>query len=116
MGLGGGSCCLLSVAPACDGRVRFSPREAEILQLSALGLSDKEIAAVLGISSHTLRAHVSRLYGRLGVHTRAAAVTIWLLAGLPGDLQDRAVGSLRWDKGNLPRMDEFRRSWTSPNL
>jgi DNA-binding CsgD family transcriptional regulator len=64
--------------------IRFSPREAEIMRLSALDLSDKEIAVVLSISPHTLRTHISRLYRRLGVRSRAAAVALWILAGQPG--------------------------------
>jgi LuxR family maltose regulon positive regulatory protein/two-component system response regulator NreC len=62
---------------------RFSPREEEIMRLSALDSSDKEIAGVLSISPHTLRAHISRLYLRLGVRSRAAAVALWMLAGQP---------------------------------
>ena len=63
--------------------VRFSPREVEILYLIAGDSSDKEIATALGISIHTLRTHLSRLYRRHGVHSRAAAVAIWLLGYRP---------------------------------
>jgi DNA-binding CsgD family transcriptional regulator len=73
-----------SEGAAVDRPVRFSPREAEIMRLSALDLSDKEIAVVLSISPHTLRTHISRLYRRLGVRSRAAAVALWILAGQPG--------------------------------
>jgi len=58
---------------------RFTPREHEILRLIACDRSDKEIARTLCISLHTLRTHLSRLYVRHGVHSRAAAVTRWLL-------------------------------------
>lgn len=54
------------------------------MRQSALDLSDKEIAVVLSISPHTLRTHISRLYQRLGVRSRAAAVALWILAGQPG--------------------------------
>jgi len=57
---------------------RFSPREVEILSLIARDFSDKEIAVTLAISLHTLRTHLSRLYRRHGLHSRAAAVAIWL--------------------------------------
>jgi DNA-binding CsgD family transcriptional regulator len=59
--------------------MRFTPREDEILRLIACDRSDKEIARTLSMSPHTLRTHLSRLYERHGVHTRAAAVARWLL-------------------------------------
>jgi DNA-binding CsgD family transcriptional regulator len=65
---------------------RFSRREVEILNLIAGDLSDKEIAIALGISLHTLRTHLSRLYRRHSVHSRAAAVATWLgFAGRPSN-------------------------------
>ncbi len=62
---------------------RFTPREGEILRLIACDLSDKEIARALGISVHTLRTHLGRVYQRHCVHSRAAAVAIWLLGDTP---------------------------------
>jgi DNA-binding CsgD family transcriptional regulator len=56
----------------------FTPREYEILRLIASDRSDKQIAQALQISPHTLRTHLSRLYRRHGVHSRAAAVAAWL--------------------------------------
>ena len=59
---------------------RFTPREVEIVRLIASDYSDKEVARVLGISGHTLRTHLSRIYRRHGVHSRAAAVARWMLS------------------------------------
>jgi LuxR family maltose regulon positive regulatory protein len=42
------------------------------------GLPNKEIAARLGVSPHTVRTHLKRLYRDQGVRTRSAAVAIWL--------------------------------------
>jgi len=56
----------------------FSVREAQIVELIALGCEDKEIATRLGISRRTVRTHLERLFGDLGVHSRAAAVAIWM--------------------------------------
>ncbi|HEV8470494.1 MAG TPA: helix-turn-helix transcriptional regulator [Candidatus Limnocylindria bacterium] len=56
----------------------FSGREAQIVELIALGCEDKEIASRLGISRRTVRTHLERLFGDLGVHSRAAAVAIWM--------------------------------------
>lgn len=60
------------------GSVRLTPREEDILRLIALGLPNKRIAIQLGISERTVAAHLERLFTRLGVHSRAEAVAIWL--------------------------------------
>ncbi len=49
-------------------------RELEILRLVAQGLSDKEAAAGLGLSEHTIHRHVSNVLNKLDVPSRAAAV------------------------------------------
>jgi DNA-binding CsgD family transcriptional regulator len=56
----------------------LSHRQAEVLALLATGLPDKQIALMLGLSQHTVRSHVDRLFRTYGVHSRAAAVTAWL--------------------------------------
>jgi len=61
-----------------EGRMHVTPRQAQILRLIALGLSDKEIASSLGVSSRTVQTHLVRLYQEHGLHTRAAAVAFWL--------------------------------------
>lgn len=62
---------------------QFTPRESEILRLIACDRSDKEIALTLGISTNTLRTHLSRIFRRHRVHSRAAAVAWWLLGEPP---------------------------------
>jgi DNA-binding NarL/FixJ family response regulator len=52
----------------------LSEREAEILRLVAKGLSFAEVAAALGISAHTVVAHVKKIYRKLAVHSRGEAV------------------------------------------
>ena len=52
----------------------LTPRELEVLQLLAEGLSNKLIAARLGISEHTAKFHVNAILGKLGAQTRAEAV------------------------------------------
>ncbi|TVV71148.1 helix-turn-helix transcriptional regulator [Sphingomonas solaris] len=54
----------------------LSPREREVLELICTGMDDKAIAERLGLSRNTVRNHVSRLYGRIGVNRRSAAV-VW---------------------------------------
>jgi PAS domain S-box-containing protein len=58
------------------GAAALSGREREVLELLCEGLDDKAIAARLGLSGNTVRNHVSRLYGKIGVNRRSAAV-IW---------------------------------------
>jgi non-specific serine/threonine protein kinase len=66
---------------AGDG-VMLTPREAEILRLLAAGMTDPAIAAALFISVRTVENHVARIFAKLGVHTRTAAVTTAIAAGL----------------------------------
>lgn len=56
----------------------FSARESEIVALIALGFEDKQIAAMLGISRRTVRTHLERLFDDLQIHSRAAAVALWM--------------------------------------
>jgi DNA-binding NarL/FixJ family response regulator len=52
----------------------LTKRELEVLGLLSEGLSQKEIAASLVISSKTVAAHIQHILGKLGVHSRAQAV------------------------------------------
>lgn len=52
----------------------LSVREAEVLRLVARGYNIDEVAAQLGISKHTVRTFVRRIYDKLHVSSRAAAV------------------------------------------
>lgn len=56
-------------------RTKFglSRREAQVAVLLAERRTDAEIAAALGISWHTVRSHVERIFGTLGCHTRRDA-------------------------------------------
>jgi len=58
--------------PATD---RLSPREVEVLRLVAQGLSNSEIGRELYISETTVKTHLLRAFGKLGVSDRTAAVT-----------------------------------------
>jgi DNA-binding NarL/FixJ family response regulator len=82
-----------SVATRVLGRMRapaeeaLSPRELEILQAVARGLSNKEIGRQLYVSEATVKTHLLRIFGKLGVDDRTAAVTVALERGiirLPG--------------------------------
>ena len=52
----------------------ITPRELEILERIAEGLSNKEIAARLFVSENTVKTHASRLFDKLGARRRTQAV------------------------------------------
>lgn len=52
----------------------LSPRETEVLNLLARGMSFSEISSVLNISCHTVTAHIKKIYRKLQVHSRGEAV------------------------------------------
>jgi len=54
------------------GRVVFTDREKEVLELLVAGRSNKEIGAVLGIEERTVKAHVAKLMRKVGVQNRIA--------------------------------------------
>jgi two-component system nitrate/nitrite response regulator NarL len=60
----------------------LTQRESEVLHLLAQGLTNKEIAAELGVSAHTAKFHVNGILEKLGAMTRTEAVTIAVRSGL----------------------------------
>ena len=60
----------------------LTTREQDVLELLAVGLSNKRIAVRLGISEHTVKFHVNAIYGKLGASTRTEAVNRALRRGL----------------------------------
>ena len=62
----------------------LTPRELEVFELMAKGLSNREIGGVLGISAHTAKYHVAQILAKVGAATRAEAVHEGLRCGLIG--------------------------------
>jgi two-component system, NarL family, response regulator len=60
----------------------LSDRELEVLGLIARGLGNKAIAATIGRSDETIKAHIKSIFAKLGVHDRTEAVTAALARGL----------------------------------
>lgn len=58
----------------------LSEREAEVLELVALGKNNKDIGRILNSSPRTVGKHLEHLYAKLGVHNRTAAIR-WAEAG-----------------------------------
>jgi len=61
---------------------RLSPREHEILERLTKGATNKEIAAALGISNHTVKNHLQNIMEKLHIQNRVQAVAYALQAGL----------------------------------
>ena len=60
----------------------LTARETEVLELLAEGLSNKAIAARLGISDQTVKFHVASIGGKLGAANRTEAVRLAIRRGL----------------------------------
>ena len=60
----------------------LSPRENDILQLLAEGLTNRQIAARTTISEHTVKFHLSSIFAKLGVASRTEAVRVGAQRGL----------------------------------
>ena len=68
--------------------IELTERELEVLQAVARGERSKEIAFRLGITERTVKAHLSSIYSKLGVDSRAAAIAIAAQHGLLRDRLD----------------------------
>lgn len=60
----------------------ITPRELDILELIAKGLSNREIAEKLFVSENTVKTHSSRVFGKLGAKRRTQAVQLGKEFGL----------------------------------
>ena len=68
-----------------DLDAQLTPREREVLTVAAEGLTAKQIAERLGVRERTITTHLGRIYGKLGVGGRIAAVQVAARSGLVDD-------------------------------
>lgn len=68
--------------PDQDSLHLLTPREREVLQLMAKGLTNAEIAETLYISKHTVKNHVSNIYRKLKVDDRTQIALLAIRQGL----------------------------------
>jgi DNA-binding NarL/FixJ family response regulator len=74
-------------AGAHDGVEHLTRREREVLELIALGHSNKRIALELGVAEKTVKTHVGHLLAKLGVADRTQAALFAVQHGLAGGSQ-----------------------------
>jgi NarL family two-component system response regulator LiaR len=60
----------------------ITPRELEIVEAMAIGLSNREIGQRLFVSENTVKTHAARVFGKLGARRRTQAVQLAREAGL----------------------------------
>jgi DNA-binding NarL/FixJ family response regulator len=65
-----------------DVGVRLTSRELEVLAVAAEGLTAREIGVRLGVQERTITTHLARIYGKLGVGSRLAAIRVASRGGL----------------------------------
>ena len=83
-----------------EGLGALTAREREVLNLLARGLSNRDIAEELVITNKTVKNHLSRIYEKIGVHSRAEAIALWL-----GVREILSPGPTRiWDPGPRPKL------------
>jgi DNA-binding NarL/FixJ family response regulator len=61
---------------------KLTSREVEVLTVAAEGLTARQIADRLGLRERTVTTHLGRIYGKLGVGTRVAAIRVAAISGL----------------------------------
>jgi DNA-binding CsgD family transcriptional regulator len=82
-------CALL--LPTLGPVPKLSQREFQVLNWVARGKSNATIAEILGISAHTVDAHLRRIYLKLGVYDRITAAVRGLGVGLVHSWSDRSI-------------------------
>lgn len=70
--------------PTADGLRRLSPRERQVLEETALGLTNEQVAARLDVTVHAVKFHLAAIYRKLDVTNRTEAAAVYLRAAAAG--------------------------------
>jgi len=65
-------------AASAAGSHGLSAREVEIMDVISRGLTNTQIARSMYLSEKTVKNHINRIFGKLGVTNRAQAIAVWL--------------------------------------
>ena len=68
--------------PGCAPTYTLTPRQCEMLQCCAEGMTDKEIAKAFHIGERTVKAHLAQIRARLGARNTTQAVYVAVRLGL----------------------------------
>lgn len=68
--------------------MKFSKRQQQILQALEQGHTNAEIAASFGVTEHTIKTHVSRLFQKMQVNNRLAAVAKYRVEKLKSEVSN----------------------------
>jgi DNA-binding CsgD family transcriptional regulator len=68
-----------AATPACDALDVLSPREREVALLAVAGLTNRDVAATLGVAESTVKEHLKRSFLKLGVANRQQLTRLALL-------------------------------------
>jgi DNA-binding NarL/FixJ family response regulator len=63
-------------------RIDLTTREVEVLELVAKGLSNRDVAGIIGRTDETVKVHLKNIFSKLGVADRTEAVTLALSRGI----------------------------------
>jgi DNA-binding CsgD family transcriptional regulator len=63
---------------------RLSDREAQVVRCVVAGMSNKDLAVQLGITMATVKAHLTRVFQKLGVHGRGELIAAYHGTLVPG--------------------------------
>lgn len=73
----------VSHQPDAEPLATLSPRELEVLEMAARGLTNAQIARSLFVTVHAVKFHLAGIYRKLGVGNRTEAAVMYLRAGGP---------------------------------
>ncbi len=75
-----------------DPLLSLSRKERVILETLSKGLTNRELSKELGISTNTVKFHLSNLFEKLSVKNRAQAIAFYYSSRLPGEVSARSSG------------------------
>lgn len=73
---------------------RLTPRQVQVADLLVRDMTNKEIAAALGVSAHTVKFHVCDVVTSLGARSRVGAAVAWVRLNAVDPTDARTIPAL----------------------